>query len=362
LNLLKCRKEFEGKPFVWLLLSIAIALSVFSHSMIWKEWYYPTYGNTNIHVATAEHILTHWEYPLQNDYSYGGGLPSLYVPGYRLVLAGTIAIVGSADLAQRLLVMLFSLLLPIGFFLFARQLFGDYAGIAAAFFASLPVELLIYTVRPLPQAMGLVLLPFAFYAIAAGRKKLAIALSLAIALTHQEAAVFLAAGVFAYAFVDTAAAWFKERKFSLPKGIAWISLLCWAATVLAYVGWHYLVMGDFNIFGLAQFQNHEGNVVLFNDFVSKTGWVLSVLGILGIVLLASKNTFKPSRQELLLLVLGIIGFAFVKNELVGIKVFMDRFIVFLQIPLVVLAAYSLKELCDYALQLTHHTLFPKTSE
>ena len=330
--------------------------------MVWREWYYPTYGNTNIHVATAQHILKHWEYPLQNDYSYGGGIPSLYVPGYRLVLAGTIAIVGSVDFASRLLVMLFALLLPIGFFLFARQLFGDYAGVAAAFFASLPAELLIYTVRPLPQAMGLTLLPFAFYAIAAGRKKLAVALSLATALTHQEAAVFLAVGVFAYALADTAIESFKRKKISLPKGIAWIALLCWAATVLAYVGWHYFVMGDFNVFGLAQFSNHEGNVVLFNDFVSKTGWVLSALGIAGIVMLASKNVFRPSKQEILLLTLGIIGFIFIKNELLGIRVFMDRFIVFLQIPLAILAAFALKELCDYASQLTRHTLFPAKSE
>src|SRR3989338_6519820 len=184
------------KRWIYALLLIAIAASVYSHSMVWKEFYYPTFGNTNLHVAFAQHILTHGEYPIQNDYSYGGGIPTLYVPGYRLLLAGTALIAGNMDFAVRLLVMLFAVLLPVGFFLFTRELFGDVTGVAAAFFASLPAELLIYTVRPLPQALGLALLPFAFYAIAADKRKAAFALTIAIALIHQETIAFLAAGAF----------------------------------------------------------------------------------------------------------------------------------------------------------------------
>ncbi|HLC38260.1 MAG TPA: hypothetical protein VJI71_02295, partial [Candidatus Norongarragalinales archaeon] len=186
------------KKIVLILLALAVAFSIYGHSMVWSEWYYPTFGNTNVHVAFAKYMLTHFSYPLGNDFSYGGGIPALYVPGYRIALAIAGGIFG-IDLAQRLLVMLFALMLPVGFFLFARELFGDYAGVIAAFFASLPTELLVYTVRPLPQAFGLALLPFAFYAIAANRRKLALILTLAIALVHQEAIAFLAAGAFAFA-------------------------------------------------------------------------------------------------------------------------------------------------------------------
>ncbi|MFH1056670.1 MAG: hypothetical protein V1717_02640 [Candidatus Micrarchaeota archaeon] len=349
------------KRLVLIALALAIAVSIFSHSMIWREWYYPTYGNTNVHVAFAQHLLKHGEYPLQNDYSYGGGIPSLYVPGYRIVLAGTMALVGNADFAQRLLVMLFALLLPIGFFLLARELFGNIAGIAAAFFASLPSELLIYTVRPLPQALGLVLLPFAFYAIAANKKKTALALTLAIALVHQEAIVFLAAGAFAFAFFSFAVKFTETKKISLPKEAGWTALLCWALALVAYAGWHFFVLGNVNVFDLAQFSQHEGNAVAFNYYLEKTGLVVGIGGILGLVLLTARNALQPKEKELLLIALALTGFLFVKNDLLGVKVFMDRFLVFLQIPLAILAAFVLKEALAYTTQFAEKILFPKES-
>ena len=334
--------------------------------MVWSEWYYPTYGNTNVHVAFAQHMLRHWEYPLANDYSYGGGIPALYVPGYRILLAITGGIFG-IDLAQRLLVMLFALLLPIGFFLFARELFGDYAGVIAAFFASLPTELLVYTVRPLPQALGLALLPFAFYAIAADKRKTALALTLAIALIHQEAVAFLAAGAFAFAALDFAFKVVEKKKIVLPEKSAWTALLCWAVALMAYVGWHFIATGNPNVFGIAQFQHHEGGVVSPEYLLEKTGYAVGVLSVLGIVFLAFRNAFgnasknKVFSKELFLAALVITGVLFVKNDVFGIRVFMDRFVVFLQIPLVVLAALGLAQLLCYVLHFDSKTLSPTES-
>ena len=351
----------ERKHAVLVVLALAVVLSLYTHSIIWQEWYYPTYGNTNVHVAFAKHILSHWEYPLGDDYSYGGGIPTLYVPGYRLVLAGTMAIVGSADLAQRLLVMLFALMLPVGFFLFAREVYGKWAGVAAAFAASFPAELLIYTVRPLPQAMGMALLPFALYAIASGRKKLALALSLAIALTHQETAVFLAMGAFAFGVGKTFIDFLKTKKVVL-KGAALTALLAWSLTTVAYVGWHYVAIGDLNVFDIAQFHHHEGNVVEWQSFVDKTGLVLISSSLLGLLVLVWNNLSKQDDAQLLAIAFAIVGIAAIKNDLVGIRVFMDRFIAYLQIPMVVLAGVAIVWVLVQATQFTRKTLFPKLSE
>lgn len=343
-------------------LAVAVLFSIYSHSMIWSQFYYPTYGNTNIHVAFAKYILVHGGYPLQNDFSYGGGIPALYVPGYRLLLAGTaFATGGNMDLAERLLVMLFSILLPVGFFLFGREIAGDFAGLAAAFFTTLPAELLIYTVRPLPQALGLALLPFALYAVAADRRKLAFVLTFLIAMIHQETVAFFAVGVFAFGILQTIALSLKKRKVAMPSGSAWTALLCWAIALTAYVGWHVIVMGNANIFGIAQFSNHEGNVVEFKLFVDKTGYVVAAGSLIGLVLLAARNIFKPVEKELLLIAFALVGFAFIKNELVGIRVFMDRFIVFLQIPLIALAAVAFKEIADYLLHFNLKSLLPRKS-
>ena len=359
--MIEFRENTKDKLLLGALLGLAIITSIHSHSMVWKEWYYPTYGNTNVHVAFAQHMLTHGEYPLHNDYSYGGGIPALYVPGYRLLLAGTAFVTQNIDFAQRLLVMLFAVMLPIGFFLFARELFGDFAGLAAAFFASLPAELLIYTVRPLPQGLGLVLLPFAFYAIAANKRKTALVLTLAIALVHQETIAFLAAGAFAFAFLKTIANAVETRKIALPSASAWTALLCWALALVSYVGWHYFATGNANVFGIAQFTNHEGNPVEFDLFKEKNGLVITAGGVLGFVILAARNFTKPNEKELLLLALALTGFAFIKNDLVGVRVFMDRFIVFMQIPLVVLSAFALKEIADYALHFDWKRIFPRPS-
>ncbi|MEM4254929.1 MAG: hypothetical protein QXR53_01210 [Candidatus Norongarragalinales archaeon] len=352
----------KDKLLVYALLFIAVVTSLHSHSMVWKEWYYPTYGNTNIHVAFAQHILKHGEYPLQNDYSYGGGIPALYVPGYRLLLAGTTFVLQDVDFAQRMLVMLFAILLPIGFFLFAREVFDDFTGLAAAFFASLPAELLIYTVRPLPQGLGLALLPFAFYAIARNKRKTALLLTFAIAMVHQETIAFLAAGAFAFAALKVFSQFAQTRKVAMPSESAWTALLCWALALIAYVGWHFIATGNANIFDIAQFSNHEGNPVGFDLFLEKNGLVLTAGSVLGFVLLAARNFFQPRDRELLLIALALAGFAFIKNDLVGVRVFMDRFIVFLQVPLVVLAAFAFKQLADYAMQLDLKTMFPRRSE
>ncbi|MFH1780208.1 MAG: glycosyltransferase family 39 protein [Candidatus Micrarchaeota archaeon] len=320
-------------------LTIALVLSVHAHSMIFNEQYYPTFGNTNIHVASENHLIQHGEYPLQNDYSYGGGIPNLYVPVYRFFAAQTIFLTGlSFNEINRWIVILFALLLPIGYYLLAKEAFGETAGLFSAVLVSIVPEMLVYTIRPLPQAMGLALLPLAFFAIIKGSKKIAALSSIAIVLIHQEAGVFLVASVFSFAVLSIIINFFKKEK--LVSKLSEKALIAWFAGTLAYFAWHFFVTGNLDVFGLAQFQHHEGAIVSIQFLIEKTSLLVLLTGLVGAALTIASGL--KQKQEAIL-VLGIFLFSLfaIKNDLVGLQVFMDRFIVFLQIPLILFAGSTL---------------------
>ncbi|MFA4946850.1 MAG: hypothetical protein WC607_04940 [Candidatus Micrarchaeia archaeon] len=332
------------------LLLAAIALSLYAHSAVLSEFVMPTYGNTMIHVANARHLVETGFYPIQDDYSYGGGAPNLYVPLFRFAYAEAVLLTGlSFDLVGRLFVLLFALLLPLGFYLLASRAWGEWAGAAAAFASCLVPELLIYTVRPLPQALGLALLPVAFYFLAKNNWRAAPAATLLVTLVHQEAGVFLVGCAFAYAFARVAHASWHAKKLVFPAE-ARLGFACWTCGVAAYFAWHFFVMGNLAVFDLAQFQHHEGGRVTFDLLLTKTGKAVLLFGALG-ALAAFWRALRsrvPNETELLLLACVGAGLFACFNDLVGINVFMDRFIVFLALPLVCFAALGLKEAYAFA--------------
>ncbi len=341
------------KNLFYLLAISAVALSLATHSIVFSEFVMPTYGNTMIHVATARHLVEHGEYPFE-DYSYGGGIANTYVPLYRVSFAAGKVLTGlDYDTVGRLLVRLFAVMVPIGFLLAGRELFGDWAGLAAGFLVTTMPEYLIYTVRPLPQAMGLALLPFFVYAIAANKKTAAVLLAIGIALTHQEAGAFLAASAFAFFCLDVARHYFEKKKFGFSSE-AGISFASWFAATVSYFAWHFFTAGNLHILGLAQFVNHEGAVVTLDFLYSKTGLLVLALSLIGLLLLFLKfsptlrkkffpQQSKISANDTLVLAWLAVGLFAIKNDLFGLAVFMDRFVVYLQIPLVLLAAFALAE-------------------
>ncbi|MFH0835517.1 MAG: hypothetical protein V1881_04190, partial [Candidatus Micrarchaeota archaeon] len=326
---------------VLLLLLAAIALSVYTHSMVFSEWHMPTYGNTMIHVASARHLVEHGYYPLENDYSFGGGAPNLYVPAYRFTLAEAVFLTGADyDVISRLFVVVFALLLPLGFFLLAQAAFGDWEGIAAAFLASFVPDMLAYTARPLPQGLGLALLPIAFYLLLKGTRLQAMCASLVIVLVNQEVGAFFVGAAAAF-FAFRAAEGYLSRRAPIIDEKAETALYCALAGVLTYVAWHFFVMGNLGVFGLVQFSYHEGDVVDFPLLLATTGSTVLALSVIGLAWLAWGLREKRGDAELLVLAIVAVGLFAIKNDLLGIRVFMDRFIVFLDIGLIVLAALGL---------------------
>ncbi|MFH0835688.1 MAG: hypothetical protein V1834_00825 [Candidatus Micrarchaeota archaeon] len=337
------------KKYVPLLLFAAIAFSVYAHWMVFNEFYRPTYGNTNIHTASEKHLIEHGYYPIQNDYSYGGGEPNLYVPLYRFNAANFMVLTGfDFDFGNRLIVILFALLLPLGFFLLGRELAGDWAGVMAAFLASLPAELLIYTVRPLPQALGLALLPIALYLMLKKEWLAALIASAGVVLVHQEAGVFLVGVAFATGVGKIIIDYWNENKL-VASDLAKIALACWLVGTAAYFGWHFFVTGNVNVFELAQFQHHEGGVITQESFFTKTGYLIPALSVFGIIgLLWALLSKKLDDAGLLVLSALAVGVFATQNHLVGINVFMDRFLVFVQIPLIAAAAYGFLKVFEIA--------------
>lgn len=342
--------SFSVSPIQSALLVAAVLASAWAHAGVFDAFLAPTYGNTGIHQANARELVETGYYPFQNDFSYGGGVPNLYVPIYRFALAQLVVLTGlDFDTAQRWMVMLFAFALPLAFFAFGSA-FGTWVGVAAAFLASAPGELLIYTIRPLPQGLGLVLLALAlglvFFA-----SRWAVLAGVLVALVHQEAAVFFAFAAFACAIAS------KVHDFLLKVDSSrffWTSLSAWFATTATYFLWNFLIMGDFNVFGLAQFKHREGGPVSQDLLVDKTGWLLLVLAVVGLVVCLwhvwqafSRNNSRSVVLQAFLLALLAVGLFAIKNDAVGIGVFMDRFIVYLQFPLILLAAFGLVQTLEW---------------
>ncbi|OIO28870.1 hypothetical protein COX86_02435 [Candidatus Micrarchaeota archaeon CG_4_10_14_0_2_um_filter_60_11] len=351
-----------NKRLPLLLLLAAVALSLWTHSMVFNEFVMPTYGNTMIHVASSRELVETGQYPFADDYSYGGGQPNLYVPVYRFAYAEAVMLTGLPfDLVGRLFVMLFAILLPLGFFVLCRELWGEWPAAAAALLASAVPELLIYTVRPLPQALGLALLPIAFYLIIKNNRIAALAATALVVLTHQEAGVFLVGCAFAFfalKLLQALAAKAEKRKLALDAP-AKLAFACWLAGVAVYFGWHFFITGNLDVFGLAQFQNHEGGKVTADLLATKAGRAVLLLGALGAVaalVRVVRKPFEPLNAEYFALACAGAGLFACFNDLVGIGVFMDRFIVFLGVALIPLAALGAKKIFDLGEALAENLL------
>lgn len=355
----------------WVLLGliVALAVAVYAHSGVLRPGWMPTFGNSFIHIASERETLETGHYPM-NDFSYGGNVPNLYVPGYRMFIAEFSALTGlDPTYSSQLAVMFYALLLAGGFFLLARALWGDIAGLFAAFFASLSPELLIYNIRPLPQSLGMSLIPVTLWLLVTNRTKAALLCTLFLSLVHQESAVFLAGVIAAYAAVLLI--W---RARSLPDlrkrlGLPQIRLAaaCFGIAVATYFLWHFFVMGNFAITDIAQFRYHESGdqVQWFTcqyadgikgcttvaDFFTKVygspmfdrlGNVNSVLAFAGVPILAWLLIRRRTRAIAALFGLAFFGAALlaVENNLLGFAAFTDRFVAYMAEPVALLAAFT----------------------
>jgi len=149
----------------------------------------------------------------------------------------------------------------------------------------------------------------------------------------------------------------KVHDFLLKQDSArvfWIALYTWAATTATYFLWNFLILGHFNVFELAQFKHREGGPVSPDLLLDKTGWLVLGLAAVGVLLCLwyawqalRRSHSLPALLPALLLAVTAVGFFAIKNDALGVGVFMDRFIVYLQFPLIILAALGLVRVAEW---------------
>jgi hypothetical protein len=310
----------------------------------------PTYGNTLFHVGIERLTIESGHYPTQ-ELSYNGGFPNFYVPAYRLLVA-------SQSLFSRIDPMVMSGLLTITLaiavfgviYAFTKQLVHASAAVCALFFLTLSPEITIFTIRALPELLGLFMLPLTLFFILANRTGgpfqlnayvvLSVIAAAVTALTHQITLLTLALVLAAYALTQI-----KNKNEFLK---AFVPLL---TVVVVYALWQVYTLHTVSILGLSQVKYHEGTPVDFLasefrvGFFERAGVLLLPFAAIGLAWLERNRTNK----RFLLYSWIIASLLLTKNDLLGIGIFMDRFLTFFVESLIVaggIGAFAVLQFLD----------------
>jgi hypothetical protein len=289
----------------------------------------PTYGNTLFHVGIERLTIESGHYPTQ-ELSYNGGFPNFYVPAYRLLVAsqslfsGIDPMVMSGLLTITLAIAVFGVI-----YAFTKQLVDASAAVCALFFLALSPEITIFTIRALPELLGLFMLPLTLLFILANRTGgpfrlnayvvLSVIAAAVTALTHQITLLTLALVLAAYALTQI-----KNKNEFLK---AFVPLL---TVVVVYALWQVYTLHTVSILGLSQVKYHEGTPVDFLasefrvGFFERAGVLLLPFAAIGLAWLERNRTNK----RFLLYSWIIASLLLTKNDLLGIGIFMDRFLTF----------------------------------
>jgi len=142
-----------------------------------------------------------------------------------------------------------------------------YVALFAAFFFIMSPDITIYTMRPLPEILGLFMVPFTLLFVIGEKWRLAAISAGITALTHQMTLLTLVSilGVYmVFQLVRAAWAYYKKEgrdAYAKPFRTALWCLAPIVTACLTYAVWMMYSMGTLNIMDIAQVANHEGNVV-----------------------------------------------------------------------------------------------------
>jgi hypothetical protein len=250
------------------------------------------------HVGVERLVVNTQHYPTQ-EISYGGGFPNFYVPAYRLLIASMSIVTGIDVMAMSGLMTIFlAIMVMLVMFAVAYRLTDNlYVALFTAFFFIMSPDLTIYTIRPLPELLGLFLVPFTLYFVIKGNWLFAIAGAIITALTHQMTLLVLFSVLVLYAILQLIRAGLLYRKnrehrdvYMKPVKTALLSLAPAVVCCIAYGLWLMYSMGTVNIMGIAQVVNHEGNTITPALFLTMGIFVIifSVIGMVFILVRVSK--------------------------------------------------------------------------
>lgn len=355
-------------------LALIVLIALWYRLGIIDSYIIPTYGNTMYHVGIErETILTQY-YPT-TELSYGGGFPNFYVPAYRLLIVSMCVATGIDPMVMSgLMTIVFGIMVLLVLFAVAYRLSNNlYVALFAAFFFIMSPDITIYTMRPLPEILGLFLVPFTLLFVLREDWWLASASAAITALTHQMTLLTLVSVIGMYMlFQLIRAGWLylkdKKNRESYMKPARTV-LGCLAPVIVAclvYAAWMMYSTGSVNIMGIAQVTNHEGNTVDIALFL-RIGIFVLVFAIIGLAAIAEKmfsprnSQASPPKKEyglgtstdsLLLIVAWALAtllltfndkifYLFPDHKFLIFPNFMDRYLTFFAQICVIIAAYGM---------------------
>lgn len=310
----------------------------------------PTYGNTMYHVGIERLTLESGHYPTQ-ELSYNGGFPNFYVPAYRLLIASQSAFSGIDPMVMSGLMTIALSVAVFGvIYAFSKQLVGASAAVCALFFLTLSPEMTIFTSRALPELLGLLMFPLTLFFILKNRTEgpfrfngyvaLSVIAAAVTALTHQITLLILALVLAVYALTQI-----KNRNEFLK------AVFPLVASIAVYGLWQVYSLHTLSILGLSQVKYHEGTPVDFLaselrvGFLDRAGLLVLPFAAIGLVWLERNKVDK----RFLLYSWVIATLLLTKNDLLGINIFMDRFLTFFVESLVIvggIGAFAVLQFLD----------------
>ncbi|MDD1720553.1 MAG: hypothetical protein LUP95_01015 [Euryarchaeota archaeon] len=310
-------------------LIVLLILFIDYHLRIFQSYVIPTYGNTMYHVGIERLTLESGYYPAQ-ELSYNGGFPNFYVPAYRLLIASQSLVSGiDVMLMSGLVTILLSVAVFGIVYSISRRFAGVSAAIAALFFLTLSPEIAIFTLRALPELLGLFTLPLTLFFIVVNKTQapfrfnryviLSVVAAALTALTHQMTLLTLAAVLSIYVLTQV-----RNRNELLKALVPLVALLS------MYGLWQLYSLHTISILGLSQVKYHEGTPVDFFasansvGFFERAGLLVLPFAVVGLAWLQRTKTDK----RFLLYSWVVASLLLTKNDLFGVGIFMDRFLTF----------------------------------
>jgi len=303
-------------------------------------YFLPTFDNSMLHAGRARVVVDTGAWA-EMELVFGGITKSYHSPLYPDIAAGLSAVTGlSIWWAIRLASLLITgLLLPLSLYLLAKQVSGSWqAGVVAALVAPSLPSLITWGTRTSPISLGVVLVAFGIYFLAKEDYWIAGLVGLALAFTHQPSLLAFGLGLFAYFAVRTMlkARAQAKRDYIRLAHYAMPLFAVGSLTLGAYLVWHLRQTGldclDFRC--LPHLASHEyGSPV---DLAKHLQLLPRVLAVGGIALVAISNRFNFEHKLLLFSWLAAL-LILVKNDLLGVGVFTERFLTFFDLALAVFA-------------------------
>ena len=354
------------KNLYWLVLILILLVALWYRLGIIESYIIPTYGNTMYHVGIERETVDTGYYPT-TELSYGGGFPNFYVPAYRLLIASmTVATGIDPMIMSGLMTIVLALFIILAMYVLAYRLSNNkYVAMFSAFFFIMSPELTIFTMRALPELLGLFLIPLTIYFMMKNEWAFAFIGSIVTALTHQMTLAALVGIIGIYAVLQLAWAGWLYYRSRTDKQVPFMEKLKYAvmcfvtafAACVTYGLWQTYSLGTPNILGVAQVVNREGNVVDLPLFM-RTGLFVLIFFAFGLASIlyewwaarteTKKTAEKPAygfsvdTNALLLIISWLIAtIVLMKNDLLGIHIFMDRFFTFFVMMAVIVAGYGM---------------------